>query len=175
LKKAGHSFAITRGFQSTGHVDPTAKDNIDRAHAAGIDTVDVYLFPCVSCGDPAGQVKELVAGMAGANYGMIWIDIEIYRWSTDLASNRDFITAMINEGKAEGKKIGIYTSYNNWENIVGISWNGAADLPLWYAHYDNSPSFGDFRAFGGWSKPTMKQYAGDATACGASVDLNYEA
>lgn len=42
-----------------------------------------------------------------------------------------------------------------------------------YAHYDNSRSFGDFRPFAGWSKPSIKQYAGDATVCGAGVDLNW--
>lgn len=42
-----------------------------------------------------------------------------------------------------------------------------------YAHYDGKPSFSDFRPFGGWSKPAIKQYAGDKTECGAGVDLNY--
>ena len=28
---------------------------------------------------------------------------------------------------------------------------------LWYAHYDNNPSFSDFSPFGGWSKPAIKQ------------------
>lgn len=42
-----------------------------------------------------------------------------------------------------------------------------------YAHYDGNPSFSDFRPFGGWSKPAIKQYAGDKTECGAGVDLNY--
>jgi hypothetical protein len=34
-----------------------------------------------------------------------------------------------------------------------------------YAHYDNNPSFSDFKAFGGWSSPHAKQYAGDVTSC----------
>ena len=42
-----------------------------------------------------------------------------------------------------------------------------------YAHYDNDPSFSDFKPFGGWSKPSIKQYAGDKTVCGAGVDLNF--
>lgn len=35
-----------------------------------------------------------------------------------------------------------------------------------YAHYDNNPTFSDFVPFGGWSKPAIKQYVGDATLCG---------
>lgn len=46
-------------------------------------------------------------------------------------------------------------------------------LPLWYAHYDNSPSFSDFAAFGGWTAPNIKQYEGTSSLCGASVDRNW--
>ena len=42
-----------------------------------------------------------------------------------------------------------------------------------YAHYDNNPSFSDFNPFGGWSKPSIKQYSADRSICGAGVDLNY--
>ena len=35
-----------------------------------------------------------------------------------------------------------------------------------YAHYDRDPSFNDFKPFGGWSKPSMKQFTGGATVCG---------
>jgi len=38
--------------------------------------------------------------------------------------------------------------------------------------YDGSASFGDYSPFGGWSRPAMKQFAGDATVCGFGVDLN---
>lgn len=34
-----------------------------------------------------------------------------------------------------------------------------------YAHYDNIPSFGDFSAFAGWTKPYAKQYGG-VDSCG---------
>ena len=33
-----------------------------------------------------------------------------------------------------------------------------------YAHYDASPSFSDFVSFGGWTKPAIKQYAGDVVS-----------
>lgn len=48
-------------------------------------------------------------------------------------------------------------------------------LPLWYAHYDNSPSFSDWPSvkFGGWSQPAMKQYAGDTTLCSLGTDNDY--
>lgn len=30
-----------------------------------------------------------------------------------------------------------------------------AQLPLWYPHYDNNPSFSDFQSFGGWTTPLL--------------------
>ena len=33
----------------------------------------------------------------------------------------------------------------------------SVDMPLWYAHYDNIPSFSDFSSFGGWTTPYAKQ------------------
>ena len=41
--------------------------------------------------------------------------------------------------------------------IFGGSYSGGAKYPLWYAHYDNNPSFSDFTPFGGWTKPAIKQ------------------
>uniref|UniRef100_A0A6B2LIR1 Lysozyme n=1 Tax=Arcella intermedia TaxID=1963864 RepID=A0A6B2LIR1_9EUKA len=164
------SFAVVRGYQSVGRVDPNAEANVRNAKAAGIPYVDVYLFPCVHCGDPAGQVRALHASVSG--YGMMWLDIEILSWGSE-ANNRVFISEMIKEGKALGIKLGIYTNENNWSNIVGVNWAGAADLPLWYAHYDGNPSFSDFKPFGGWTKPSIKQYHGSATECGVGVDLNW--
>ena len=42
-----------------------------------------------------------------------------------------------------------------------------------YAHYDQNPSFSDFSSFGGWYKPTIKQYEGDATVCNVDIDEDW--
>jgi GH25 family lysozyme M1 (1,4-beta-N-acetylmuramidase) len=173
LSSNDYSFAIPRGYQSSGNVDPNVVSNIKNAKAGGIEYVDVYLFPCVPCGNPAGQASALVNAIRGQNYGQIWIDVETYAWSSSLSANQNFITAMVNQLKSLGQHVGIYTNYYNWQSIVGLGWTGCASLPLWYAHYDNNPSFSDFQSFGGWNTPNMKQYAGDVTKCGVGVDLNF--
>jgi len=169
----GVRFVVPRGFQSGGRVDPAVVHNIRNAKAAGISRVDVYLFPCVHCGNPAGQARELVNAIKGTGYGMVWLDIEIYQWSANHVSNRNFISALANGLKAEGARVGIYTSENNWSQIVGTEWDGVAEHDLWYAHYDGEANFGDFRPFGGWKKPSIKQYRGTTSLCGAGVDLNW--
>ena len=173
LHGAGYQFAIVRGYQSSGNVDPNVVQNIKNARAGGMANVDVYLFPCVPCGNPAGQATALVNAIKGQNYGMVWLDVEIYAWSSNQAANQNFITSIVNQLVNLGQHVGIYTSYNNWSNIVGISWAGVSSHPLWYAHYDNNPSFSDFTPYGGWKTPSIKQYNGDVTACGTGVDLNF--
>ena len=156
-------------------MDPNCAYNVNNARAAGFPYVDVYMFPCYPCGNPTGQMDTLIAGLSGLNYGIIWLDIETYQWSSSQSSNQAFIQSLIEEGKKKGKTLGIYSSYYNWESIVGLNWCYPANqgLGLWYAHYDNNPSFSDFTPFGCWSKPNIKQYAGDATECSFSVDKNW--
>ena len=81
-------FAIVRVYQSGGHVDPNGAATIKAARAAGVKHVDGYVFPCFSCGDAAEQVKATVAALSGAEYGMLWYDIERYKWSSDKAASK---------------------------------------------------------------------------------------
>ncbi|EFA86220.1 hypothetical protein PPL_00782 [Heterostelium album PN500] len=138
--------------------------------------IDAYIFPCFSCGNGAGQVEAMVKYIHSykTNVDMVWFDIEgpgVY-WSSDQSKNRDFFNSMLAGAKSAGVKVGVYTSESQWEPIMG-SWTGGADYPLWYAHYDNNPSFSDFVPFGGWKKPHAKQYEGSVSDCGIGVDLNY--
>jgi GH25 family lysozyme M1 (1,4-beta-N-acetylmuramidase) len=85
------------------------------------------------------------------------------------------LSDVVNRVKSHGKNVGIYASRYMWQSIFGsfTSCSSVGSHPLWYAHYDNSPSFSDFQSFGGWTKPHAKQYQGDTTLCGAGVDKNY--
>jgi hypothetical protein len=109
-------WASVRAYCSYGDVDSNAVSTIKNARAAGIKDVSAYIFPCVSCGDAAGQVKDMVNHLEsnGATPDMYWYDVERYNWSSSLSSNRQFITDMITQGKKMGVKAGIYTNYYNW-------------------------------------------------------------
>jgi len=175
LKSSGYSFGVVRCYQSTGNVDPNAVATIKNAWAGGMAHVDAYIFPCYQCGNPAGQVTAAVNNLKnnGAPFGMLWLDIEgTQYWSSSTSSNIAFISSMINQAKALGINLGVYTSNSQWSPITG-GWTGASALPLWYAHYDSNPSFSDFSAFGGWNTPAIKQYVGDASVCGAGIDKNW--
>lgn len=112
-------------------------------------------------------------GTLGATVGMLWIDVEgTQYWSSDPSSNVNFIQEMVDEGNRQGVNLGIYTSNSQWSPIAGGSTQFSM-YPLWYPHYDSWASFDDFTSFGGWTKPSIKQYQGTTSDCGASVDLNY--
>ncbi len=90
LKNNGYNFAIVRVYQSSGKVDPNGATSISNAWAGGMAHVDGYIFPCYSCGNPAGQMDAAISGLkssgltaavngthvVGATYGMLWIDVE---------------------------------------------------------------------------------------------------
>ncbi|KAL1918876.1 uncharacterized protein VTP21DRAFT_2898 [Calcarisporiella thermophila] len=176
IKNAGYDIAVIRAYQSLGKPDPNAVATIKNAHDGGIGTVDVYMFPCPKCAKNAVvQASELVDNLdkAGARYRTIWIDVEgTQYWHPSQTDNREFITSVANTLKARGKRVGVYASKSQWDPIVG-NWDGMKSYPLWYPHYDNDKSFNDFKPFGGWTKPYMKQFKGTTTLCSSGVDLNY--
>eukprot|EP01032_Pedospumella_encystans_P018681 gene18681-21259_t len=175
MKGDGYSFAIVRVYQSNGVVDANGPTTINNAWAGGMSYVDGYIFPCYSCGNPAKQMDDTVNNLANHNtkYGMLWLDVEgTQYWSSSASNNVNFLQGMVDEGKKRGISLGIYSSASQWNPIMGGS-TQFSSLPLWYPHYDNNPSFSDFSSFGGWSKPSIKQYIGTTSFCSASVDKNY--
>eukprot|EP01022_Parablepharisma_sp_SALTPOND_P026932 TRINITY_DN65250_c0_g1_i1.p3 TRINITY_DN65250_c0_g1~~TRINITY_DN65250_c0_g1_i1.p3 ORF type:complete len:215 (-),score=13.72 TRINITY_DN65250_c0_g1_i1:101-745(-) len=172
LKSKGFELIIPRCYHSYGAVDKNCPKNLAHAKAAGL-SADIYIFPCSKCGNPAKQVEDTIKYVKSEVYGRIWVDVERYHWNTDKAVNRKFIREMVNAIEKAGKKAGIYTSTHSWNAIVGNDWDELSRLPLWYPHYDKHPSFKDFKSFGGWHKPLMKQYVGNEKVCGGTVDLNY--
>eukprot|EP01147_Barroeca_monosierra_P008577 gene8577-10279_t len=183
LRGNGYSFAIARCFRSTGTVDPNCPQTIINAWNAGLTHVDIYLFPRPTAGNPAAQIDALVnflnqqgikpRGQKPKSYGMLWLDIEGPQyWTSSQTENRNFFSGLVSQAKAHGIPLGVYTSASQWNPIMG-DWSGGSAFPLWYAHYDGSASFSDFKPFGGWSKPSIKQYAGTTNVCGASIDKNW--
>jgi len=181
LVKNGYSFVIPRGYQSLGSVDSSVCSSLIAAKNAGIRTRDAYIFPCPTCSSTAAQqVSALVTRLRTCNSawsGRIWLDIEgAQYWSRSTTTNRDFYMQLVRACTHSGARCGVYASQSQWVALFGsASFSFGSNLPLWYAHYDGSPSFSDWSrvSFGGWSQPYAKQYKGDVTVCGLGVDLNY--
>lgn len=174
LKNNGYNFAIVREWQSVCRVDPNGVHSVANAWAAGIAHVDIYLFPSYTCGtSPASQVDQTIASMGSIPFGQLWFDVETGGGSGSPSSNMNWLKSAVNHAVSRlgANRVGIYSSQYMWSQVMGGA-TGPTNLPLWYAHYDNNPSFSDWRSFGGWSRPAMKQYVGDAKVCNFDVDLN---
>ena len=176
LKQSGKSFAVIQAQLGSGTINPYVANNIKRAKAAGIDYVDVYIFPDINR-DPAEQVQATINFInqngAGNLFGEIWLDIEGPQyWTSNCNTNIAFLSKMVNAARATGHKVQIYTSASQWNPIMCGS-TAFSGMQLWYAHYDSNPSFGDFSPFGGWSHPAIKQYQGTTSMCGTEVDLDF--
>lgn len=68
--------------------------------------------------------------------------------------------------------VGIYTSASQW-NPIACGSTALSGHPIWYAHYDNNPSFSDWAPFGGWSRPSIKQYKDTTSICGTQIDYDW--
>eukprot|EP01147_Barroeca_monosierra_P004832 gene4832-8679_t len=159
LKSDGYKFAIIRCFQSSGHPDPNCPHTIYNAWDGGMDHVDIYFFPDPRAGNAAEQMDAMVSNLDKNNikprskkpgtYGMLWLDIEGPQyWTSSKSENRNFFTELAKRAKHHGIAVGVYTSASQWGPIMG-EWSGGSGYPLWYAHYDGSASFSDFKPFGG--------------------------
>jgi len=177
LKGQGYDFAVIRAWESIGQPDPNGPHSVYNARDAGIAYVDVYLFPCFSCGNGYGQAQSMINYLKGyqANYGMVWLDIEGpgQYWSGNQAANQAFFNDLVSGAEAMGAHIGIYTSASQWIPIMGSSFTAGSKFPLWYANYDGEVNYDDFTPFGGWSTPSIKQYNGNLEICGMGVDVNW--
>ncbi len=68
---------------------------------------------------------------------------------------------------------GIYTGGWWWPGYTANSQEFSGD-PLWHAAYQTTePNFDDFRAYGGWTRPTIWQYSSNGDQ-GVNADLNIE-
>jgi len=174
MKTQGVDYVVVRAWHSSGTFDSNAPATVAAAHSAGITDVDVYMFPCPTCGNAANQVTTMINDLksGSVDFSMLWFDIEGPQYWTDQTTNVAFMTELMKTASSLGVSFGIYTSDSQWVPIMGSSTIGSS-YQLWYAHYDNEENFNDFSAFGGWTSPSVKQYAGDATLCGSDVDLDW--
>jgi len=175
MKNTGYSFAIFRGYQQIGRVDPNVVNNIKAALAGGISDVGAYVYPCVKCGNPSNQIIQMANALKELNYNTIWIDVERQGWDlNDKAGNRKFLTEMFNEAPRHGKAVGVYTSSAEWSQIVGNDWTVGAKFPLWWPRWDNKDTLDNFVPFAGWNSCMMKQYFANTNVCGIMIDGNFK-
>uniref|UniRef100_A0A6U1XB29 Lysozyme n=1 Tax=Vannella robusta TaxID=1487602 RepID=A0A6U1XB29_9EUKA len=181
LKSNGYDFGIieaTKGSQAT--LNPYISSVVSNARKH-IKNIDVYIFPDTSHSASSlmnSFIKDLKKDGVLTN-NMIWMDIEgTQYWSGSCSNNQKWLKEAINTinglytGCGHSTCVGIYTSESQWSPIM-CNTSEFSNHQLWYAHYDGKASFSDFKAFGGWTKPNMKQYQGTTNICNTQIDKDY--
>jgi len=182
LRNDGYVFGFVEATAgSNGLLNPNCAKTVANAHSAGIPNVDVYIFPNVSS-NAAQMTKTIVQDLINSktlSRNMIWFDIENPSlWTVSLETNIRWLLAAVNQaesmysGCGASTCVGIHTNETQWNTIMGGS-TAFSGLQLWYANYDNNPSFSGYKPFSGWSKPAIKQYVGNAAVCGTQIGKDY--
>ncbi len=169
----GVTFAKMRCWREGGHMDSNCAATVRNAQAAGLKT-DVMFFPSVHIAANT-SVDTFARGVAsqGIKFGRVWLDIEPAQWGS-CTSNTHYIFDLYHRLREKGFVVGIYANWNAWSAITCNA--KLSDPPLlWYPHYEvpPNPSFSDFKPFGSWSKPFVKQYEGTHGNCNVSYDADW--
>lgn len=69
---------------------------------------------------------------------------------------------------------GVASDETKWNEQFASTCADLGSSPLyWVPTADNTPSFSNFKPFGGFKTPAVKVYQWGAKVCGAEVDLSY--
>ena len=173
----GFTFLIPRCWCSDASYDSNCLSSTNNGYHTGMFRVDSFFFYCFSSGNGGGQVSTFWSQATGEGVWVtrIWFDIE-GEWSSSYSTNQAFLMDMVEQARSIGIVYGIYCNYNYWTYFFGYDYVFPYnyEIPLWFAHYNDDPSFASFDAFGGWTWPKIKQYSGNVNFCDGWVDFNYE-
>ncbi|KIH57705.1 hypothetical protein ANCDUO_12100 [Ancylostoma duodenale] len=116
----------------------------------------------------AAQFDKLFSSLKSCNVYIrsVWLQVTSpINWPDRQSENIVFIEQVIARANDYRVAIGIHTNFYDWEQITGgsTSVNGAKMLWYWNVRnigpYGETPSnFDDFRAFGPWRSPVVKQF-----------------
>ncbi|CAJ0598860.1 unnamed protein product [Cylicocyclus nassatus] len=180
MKKSGYKAAIIRAYDpsNNGKFDVNAVNNIRNANQAGLGT-EVFMTPLPRSSKKGGkQFKELYEGLKNGKIDVrtVWLQVTSpINWGSNSNENIYFLNDIIAMAKYYGVRIGFYTNVYDWNQITkGATVEGAM---LWYWNVNGGgPSgetpanFDDFRPFGKFTKPTMKQFGQMEQICGVTVN-----
>jgi hypothetical protein len=172
----GYGELLFRGLMKNGVPDPNAKQNL--IVATDIDCT-VYLQPCFKCGNPRKQIQDTCEAIDGTGfvYRPYIVVEDPQDWSSDTAANRAFLEEIADEVVKQRNCFDnqrFRSTKFDWEKILGQDYIKWASKYLWYVSTDKKPDFNDFKPFGGWRSPLIKQYDQTEHVCEHTVNLDVQ-
>lgn len=182
IKQAGYCAVFVRAYNPAGQgsFDTSSCVTIQNAYKAGLG-IEIYMTPQpVSNKQGYQQLDEIIQGLTARAITVraIWIQVTSpTNWPNNANSNINFINSIVSRARQSGLTVGIYTSYYDWNQITTGWSNIGNDVLLWYWNVysggvtgETPANFNDFRKFGCWTAPSVKQFAQDETVCGITVN-----
>ena len=102
----------------------------------------------------------------------LWLVVE-GQWTNQIDFNRKFLDELFVTARTYSISLGILTNHFHWSNIINDHERYVTNVSLWYSNEDKKTSFDDYQSFGGWTRPTLKQYRIDVKECGVVFDKNF--
>jgi hypothetical protein len=180
IYKQGYNTVFIQGYSPVngGSVNTNLIQNLNNAGASSLGN-EVYVTPSTTGKTGLAQFDAVFNYLksSGINVRSIWLQVTSpINWSNNVQTNVNLITSFVSRANQNGVSAGIYTNWYDWQQITG-SYTGFSSLRLWYWNaYGQGPnaetqaSFDDFRPFGGWSRPAVKQFALNEALCGLTVN-----
>ncbi|RCN43407.1 hypothetical protein ANCCAN_10598 [Ancylostoma caninum] len=180
MKRSGYSTVFIRAYDPTGsgRFDVNAVNNIRNANKAGLGT-EVFMTPQIrSSKRGSQQFRELYDGLRRGNIVVrtVWLQVTSpVNWGANNQANIYFLNDIIATAKSVGVTIGFYTNAYDWQQITKGAWVQGAMLWYWNvngggAQGETPANFNDFRPFGKFTKPTVKQFGQVENVCGVTVN-----
>ncbi|CAD6184918.1 unnamed protein product [Caenorhabditis auriculariae] len=184
LKSGGYSVVFTRAYNpsGSGSFDRNSATTIKNANTVGLG-VEAYITPQPKSKTKTGaqQFVEVYQGLtsSGIVIRSAWIQVTSpANWYTN-STNVNFLLSMINQARQYGVAVGIYTSYSDWYTITSNYQGLPSDILVWYYNVyasgvtgESAPTYTDFRPFGTWKVPTVKQFAQVESVCQTTLNRN---
>ncbi|KAL6733589.1 hypothetical protein Aduo_004223 [Ancylostoma duodenale] len=130
--------------------------------------------------DPAGSGRfdvNAVNNIRNANkVRTVWLQVTSpVNWGANNQANIYFLNDIISAAKSVGVTIGFYTNIYDWQQITKGAWVEGAMLWYWNVNGggpqgETPANFNDFRPFGRFTKPTVKQFGQVENVCGVTVN-----
>ena len=179
----GYNAAFVQVYSPSNGGSPNNNgiQTIPSAISAGLGT-EIYVTPSIQSGKSGSQqFSEAFNAVKaqGINVRAIWLQVtSSINWLNNVQSNINLIESFVNQAYVSGISVGIFTNYNDWQQITG-NYVDSYQLRLWYYNvYGTGPTgespanFDDFRPFGQWSQANVKQFAQNENLCGLTVNRN---
>lgn len=176
IVKAGYKFMIIEIQSSKKNFNYEIVHNTLAARKAGINDIDVYLFP-----DKEKTADQQISYALnylksnGVQFNSFWLDIEDEpHWFDTCEENIKFLQDMIDTASKflKPEQIGLYASARYWSPIM-CNTTQFSNYKLWWPRYDNQTSFDSYQPFGGWDLPVMKQHMGTTNISCTDIDTDW--